>query len=161
MKDRLSKIANRWYVAVVTLFGVFDDGETSWELSANYAMSDQSSLYGRVASGFRAQTIQGRDVAFGEVPTVADPETINSLEAGYKTDLLDSRLRLNFGVFTYTVDDMQLSVIGGASNTNRTGSSFPPIPRGCTSQEGFPEAMEGQISSMWDPSMPGPAGSKW
>jgi iron complex outermembrane receptor protein len=96
-----------------------DDGETSWELSANYAMSDQSSLYGRVASGFRAQTIQGRDVAFSEVPTVAEPETITSFEAGYKADLANDRFRLNVGVFAYEVDDMQLSVIGGASNTNQ------------------------------------------
>jgi iron complex outermembrane receptor protein len=96
-----------------------DEGELSWELSANLAISDEASLYGRVASGFRAQTIQGRDVAFSEVPTVARPETITSLEAGYKTDLLDNRLRLNIGVFTYEVDDMQLSIVGGASNTNQ------------------------------------------
>ena len=41
------------------------DDQTSWELSANFAATDDSSIYGRVASGFRAQTIQGRDIAFG------------------------------------------------------------------------------------------------
>jgi iron complex outermembrane receptor protein len=86
-------------------------------------MSDQSSIYGRVASGFRAQTIQGRDVAFGEFPTVAEPETITSFEAGYKADLADDRFRVNIGVFAYEVDDMQLSVIGGASNTNQVVNS--------------------------------------
>jgi iron complex outermembrane receptor protein len=100
-----------------------DDGETSWELSLNYAMSDQSSIYGRVASGFRAQTIQGRDVAFGEFPTVAEPETITSFEAGYKADLADGRFRVNIGVFAYEVDDMQLSVIGGGGNTNQVVNS--------------------------------------
>ena len=99
------------------------DDETSWELSANYAVNDQSSLYGRVASGFRAQTIQGRDVAFLETPTVAKPETITSFEAGYKADLANDRLRLNIGVFAYEVDDMQLSIIGGASNTNQVVNS--------------------------------------
>jgi len=96
-----------------------DDSQSSWELSANYALTDNSSLYGRVANGFRAQTIQGRDVAFGESPSVADPETITSYEAGYKADLANNRVRLNIGVFSYTVDDMQLSIIGGASNTNQ------------------------------------------
>ena len=95
------------------------DGQASWELSANYAVTDQSSVYGRVASGFRAQTIQGRDVAFLETPTVAKPETITSIEAGYKADLASDRLRINLGVFAYEVEDMQLSVIGGASNTNQ------------------------------------------
>ena len=96
-----------------------DDNQTSWELSANYTLNDDSSLYGRVASGFRAQTIQGRDVAFLETPSVAKPETIESIEAGYKADLFDNRMRVNLGVFHYVVDDLQLSIIGGASNTNQ------------------------------------------
>lgn len=93
--------------------------EISWDLSANYAVTDRSSFYGRVSSGFRAQSIQGRDVAFLETPTVADPETILSFEVGYKADLLENRLRLNVNIFHYTVDDMQLSIIGGASNSNQ------------------------------------------
>jgi iron complex outermembrane receptor protein len=93
--------------------------KVSWDLSGNYALSDTSSLYGRVSSGFRAQSIQGRDVAFLEYPSVADPETILSYELGYKADLVDNRLRLNANLFHYTVDDMQLSIIGGASNSNQ------------------------------------------
>ena len=96
-----------------------NDSQASWEVSVNYAMTDQSSVYGRVSNGFRAQTIQGRDVAFGENPTVAKPETITSYEVGYKADLANDRLRVNLGVFSYQVDDMQLSIIGGASNTNQ------------------------------------------
>jgi iron complex outermembrane receptor protein len=95
------------------------DDETSWELSANYGLTDDSSLYARLSSGFRAQTIQGRDVAFLETPTVAKPETIDSIEAGYKANLFSDRMRINLGVFYYEVDDMQLSIIGGASNTNQ------------------------------------------
>jgi iron complex outermembrane receptor protein len=99
------------------------DDQLSWELSANYVMNSGQSLYGRVSSGFRAQTIQGRDVAFLETPSVAEPETIMSFEAGYKADLLENRLRLNIGVFAYEVDDMQLSIIGGATNTNQVVNS--------------------------------------
>ena len=93
--------------------------EISWDLSANFAASDTSSFYGRISSGFRAQSIQGRDVAFLEFPSVADPETILSFEAGYKADLMDGRMRMNLAIFHYTVDDMQLSIIGGASNSNQ------------------------------------------
>jgi iron complex outermembrane receptor protein len=95
------------------------DGQSSWEVSANFALTDESSLYARVANGFRAQTIQGRDVAFLETPSVARPETIDSFELGYKADLADNRMRVNIGVFAYEVDDMQLSIIGGATNTNQ------------------------------------------
>lgn len=93
--------------------------EVSWDLSANFTVTDTSSFYGRISSGFRAQSIQGRDVAFLEFPTVADPETIMSYEAGYKADYLDGRMRMNLAVFHYIVDDMQLSIIGGASNSNQ------------------------------------------
>lgn len=96
-----------------------DDGQLSWEASANFAFTDNASLYARVANGFRAQTIQGRDVAFLETPTVARPETIDSLEAGIKADLFGGRGRVNFAVFHYEVDDMQLSIIGGATNSNQ------------------------------------------
>ena len=93
--------------------------KVSWDVTGDYAINDSSNIYARIASGFRAQSIQGRDVAFLEYPTVADPETIISYELGYKADLVDDRLRLNASVFYYNVDDMQLSIIGGASNTNQ------------------------------------------
>ena len=93
-----------------------DDGQVSYELSANYNLTDDVSLFARYANGFRAQTIQGRDVAFEGAPSVADAETINSVEAGIKSDLLDDTLRLNMAAFYYTVDDMQFSAIGGDNN---------------------------------------------
>ncbi len=106
------------------------DEQTSWELSANYALSDESSMYGRVSSGFRAQTIQGRDVAFLEIPSVAKPETITSFEMGYKADLMGDRMRVNVGVFHYQVDDMQLSIIGGASNSNQVVNADKGVASG-------------------------------
>ena len=96
-----------------------EDDQLSGEVSANFAMTDSSSLYARYANGFRAQTIQGRDIAFEGLPSVAIPETINSVEAGYKADLLNDRMRLNISAFWYEVDDMQLSIIGGAGNINK------------------------------------------
>ena len=107
-----------------------DDDQTSWELSANFAMTDETALYGRISSGFRAQTIQGRDVAFLETPTVAQPETIDSIEAGYKAELMGNRMRLNVGVFHYEVDDLQLSIIGGASNTNQVVNAKKGVASG-------------------------------
>ena len=93
-----------------------DDGQTSFELSANYRVTDDMSVFARYANGFRAQTIQGRDVAFEGSPSVADAETINSFELGIKSDLFDDSLRLNAAAFYYTVDDMQFSAIGGGNN---------------------------------------------
>jgi iron complex outermembrane recepter protein len=93
-----------------------DDGQMSWELSANYKLDNNTSLFARLANGFRAQTIQGRDVAFEGAPSVAEPETINSAELGFKSDLLDNSLRLNVATFYYVIDDIQFSAIGGGAN---------------------------------------------
>ncbi len=94
------------------------DGQVSWELSSNYRVTDNASVYGRLAHGFRAQSIQGRDLAFEGKPSVADSETIDSIEFGGKADVLDNTMRLNAAVFYYNINDIQLSAIGGASQGN-------------------------------------------
>ena len=73
-------------------------------------------IYGRYARGFRAPTIQGRDIAFNLGPSVADSETIDSIEAGFKSYLADNRVRLNGSVYYYEIKDQQLSAIGGGCN---------------------------------------------
>ena len=96
-----------------------DDNQLSWESSVNYQLNDTASVYVRLAEGFRAQSIQARDVAFEGSPSVADSETITSFEVGYKADLLEDTLRLNTAVFYYEIDDIQLTAVGGGGNFNR------------------------------------------
>ena len=96
-----------------------DDNQLSWETSVNYQLSDDASVYVRLAEGFRAQSIQARDVAFESSPSVADSETITSFEVGYKADLLQDTLRLNTALFFYQIDDIQLTAVGGGGNYNR------------------------------------------
>ena len=96
-----------------------DDGEVSWELATNYRVTDDYSVFGRLAHGFRAQSIQGRDLAFEGNPSVADSETIDSVEFGAKADLLGNTMRLNGAVFYYNINDIQLSAIGGTSQGKR------------------------------------------
>jgi len=92
------------------------DTNFSWDLSALYKVNDGFSVYGRVADGFRAPTIQGRDVAFGGQPSTADSETITSGEIGFKSELAGNRVRLSGAVFYYEIKDQQLSAIGGGGN---------------------------------------------
>ncbi len=92
--------------------------KVSGDLSANYSLSDLTSVYGRVANGFRAPSIQGRNVAFFGQPSVAKSEDIVSFELGVKTDMLNERLRVNAAIFNYTIKNFQLSAIGGSSNSN-------------------------------------------
>lgn len=93
------------------------DGEqTSFDLSLMFDVDDNINLYARLANGFRAPSIQGRDAAFGGQASIADAETIMSYEAGFKMTTADRMLRLNGAFYYYVVDDMQLSAIGGSGN---------------------------------------------
>jgi len=92
------------------------DEQVSWDLSARYEVTPDVNVYARVANGFRAPSIQGRDVAFGSQPSVASSETIQSYEAGVKSDLLGGAARINATAFYYTIEDQQFSAIGGAGN---------------------------------------------
>jgi len=104
-----------------------DADNVSWDLSATYKANSNVNIYGRVATGFRAPSIQGRilfcaDFEGGLNPdtncvTVADSEEIISYEIGAKTILADNKLRLNVAAYNFEVTDQQITAIGGVNNT--------------------------------------------
>lgn len=101
------------------------DTDVSGDFSAVYQAGDQVNLYGRVARGFRAPSVQGRlmfadaTLPSDELVTVAQSETVLSWEAGLKAQLWDDRLRLGLAFYRYTIDDPQLTAVGGNANIAR------------------------------------------
>jgi outer membrane receptor protein involved in Fe transport len=90
----------------------------SWDASIGYALDQDVNLYARAASGFRAPSIQGRNLAFGGGYSTARSETVQSFEAGVKSILFNHMLRLNADFFQYYVHNMQFSAVGGAAVGN-------------------------------------------
>ncbi len=101
------------------------DEKITWDAALSFAASDAINFYARVARGFRAPTIQGRDVAFAAFSGAVDPqttatsETVISYEGGIKTELFDNRMRFNASGFYYDANDLQFSAIGGLGNFNQ------------------------------------------
>ncbi|MEM7689369.1 MAG: TonB-dependent receptor [Pseudomonadota bacterium] len=93
-----------------------EDDNIDWDVSLFADLSEDASVYARVANAFRAPTIQGRDVAFFSAPSVAQSENITSYEVGFKSELADNAIRLNAAAFYYTVEDPQFTAVGGAAN---------------------------------------------
>jgi iron complex outermembrane receptor protein len=90
----------------------------SWDVSGAYALNDDINLYARVATGFRAPSIQGRNLAFPPPNlSTARSETVTSYEAGLKSELLGHTLRLNLDGFYYYLAHPQFSAIGGVGNS--------------------------------------------
>lgn len=111
----LVALASNFPVAPVSV----EDEKISWDAALTFAASDDVNFYARIARGFRAPTIQGRDVAFFGSPTTATSETIQSFEAGMKSELFNNRMRFNATGFYYDANDLQFSAIGGLGNFNQ------------------------------------------
>ncbi|MCJ7591188.1 MAG: TonB-dependent receptor, partial [Woeseiaceae bacterium] len=94
------------------------DDDVSGNVSLHYTINNDVSIYGRYARGFRAPSIQGR-VLFGDAVTVAQSETVDSIEFGVKSQLLDNRLRLNVAVYSLVLSDQQLTAGSGVANANQ------------------------------------------
>ena len=90
--------------------------KVSWDVSLTRKLNEDVNVYGRVAYGFRGPSIQGRNVAFFGGVSVAKPETITSYEAGFKSILMENKLRLNGDVYYYQVRDQQFTAVGGTGN---------------------------------------------
>ncbi|WP_242111608.1 TonB-dependent receptor [Luteimonas aquatica] len=99
-----------------------DVDNVSWDASGVYEVNDHVNVFARVATGFRAPSVQGRLLFASPLApdggvSQADSEKVISYEAGIKADLWDKRARLGFTVFRYNVDGQQLIAVGGGSNT--------------------------------------------
>lgn len=89
----------------------------TWDLSALYEHSESVNWFARAARSYRAPSIQGR-LLFQDEISIGDEERGLSLEAGFKSMLLDRRMRFDTTIYRFSIDDFQLTKIGGAGNTN-------------------------------------------
>ncbi len=91
----------------------------SGDLSATYVLTPNINWYARVATGYQGPQIQDR-VNFTFGPTTleaAKAETVTSGETGVKGSYFDHKLSLDADVYAYSVKNMQLTAVGGATNT--------------------------------------------
>ena len=84
---------------------------STYKLGLNYSLTDATLLYASYSTGFKSGGFGGRNTP-GEPFQPYDPETIDSWEAGVKTELFDRRLRLDFATFYSNYNDIQVLVIG-------------------------------------------------
>ena len=91
----------------------------SGDFSGTYVLTPNVNWYARVATGYQGPQIQDRvDFIFG--PTTleaAKAETVTSAETGLKGTYFDHTLTLDSDIYGYTVKNMQLTAVGGATNT--------------------------------------------
>lgn len=96
-----------------------ESNNVSWDLSGTYALDQDTNLFARIATGYRAPSMQGRLNGLADRPSFADAEEVLSWEAGFKKELFDRRARVSASVFQYRVKDKQLTAGSGVINMNQ------------------------------------------
>ncbi|WP_028100832.1 TonB-dependent receptor [Pseudoduganella violaceinigra] len=102
----------------------------SWDLSGTYTVNKDTNVFGRVATGYRAPSMQGRLFDLNSKPSQADAEKALSVEFGVKQDLFDRRARMSATVFNYRVKDKQLTAGSGSVNMNQLVNADKVTGRG-------------------------------
>jgi iron complex outermembrane receptor protein len=81
------------------------------KVALNWKPSEDLLLYASYSRGFNAGGFSARAGTVFDVTTPFQPEFINAYEAGFKSDLLDRRVRLNTAVFFNDYQNKQEEVI--------------------------------------------------
>lgn len=89
----------------------------SWLGSVNYRVSPEFLVYARASSAYRAG---GFDAGGAGNPNSFNPEKAISYEAGFKSDLLNRRLRVNGSAYITNYRNLQISQFLAGSNGGRT-----------------------------------------
>jgi len=107
----------------------------TYDVTPAYKLSDTKRVYLRYAHGVKAGGFN-TNISSAAQLTVLSPEKLDSLEAGYKSELFNNRLNLNGAIFGYNFKDAQVNISGpyGALNAD-TGvkdnlSVLQNIPKG-------------------------------
>ena len=93
-----------------------DFDEFTPRLLVQYQATDNVMLFGSYSSGFQAGGFQTLCFGFQDCASATyKPQTVDSWEAGAKTDFLDKTLRVNAAVFYADYSDVQQTSISGAA----------------------------------------------
>ncbi|MGK0500372.1 MAG: iron complex outermembrane receptor protein [Oceanicoccus sp.] len=107
------------------------------KVAVNYQVNNEAMIYASYTVGYRSGGFNGRVDSVETAETPYDPETVENIELGFKSEWLDSTLRLNGAIFHMSYDDkqeeIQLPSSGGtgqvtkvvnASTATITGAEF-------------------------------------
>jgi iron complex outermembrane receptor protein len=92
---------------IYDITGSFRGDRTDWRVVGDYRFTPDLLAYVSVSTGFKGGGVNPRPF-FVTQRLPFNPETLTTYEAGFKSDLLDRRMRLNGAVFLNKYDDIQL-----------------------------------------------------
>lgn len=68
-------------------------------------------MYATVSTGYRSGGFNGSTYTPGIGADIYDEETLTNMELGFKSTLMDGRVRLNASIFQYVYEDLQVNAV--------------------------------------------------
>lgn len=100
------------FVPTTPISGKINNSEPSWRIAVDQRINNNLMVYASYNRGFKSggfvpTTFSGSALTF-------NPETLDAYEVGFKSDLLDRKVRLNGSTFYYDYRDIQITAYGTA-----------------------------------------------
>ncbi|MFC6981105.1 TonB-dependent receptor [Microbulbifer taiwanensis] len=89
------------------VYGERESDNFSKSLTFDYALNEDANVYAKYAEGYRAGGFNARG-SQANFANGFDPEEMTSFELGFKSELLDRRMRLNAALFNYSYENLQV-----------------------------------------------------
>jgi iron complex outermembrane receptor protein len=105
------------YIPLGSVIGATDVKSKKFNPSftLGYRPTDNTSLYAKVVTGYKAG---GSNEASPTFTRTYNPESVTSYEVGFKSDLLDRRLRVNLAAYLAKYKDLQLNISADAQDAS-------------------------------------------
>ena len=85
----------------------FDDDDISGKIGLDYELAADMMVYASYSRGYRGASFNAQAIFSPAELTIADPETLDAVEVGFKSELAGASLRLNGAAFWYGYKDQQ------------------------------------------------------
>jgi len=132
----LDPVTNTEVVNAIPTISDYQDDVTdrNWgtRFALDYALSSDIITYISFTTGYRGSAFNGQAFYDASEITTAEPEEVKAWEIGFKSDLLDNRLRINGAIFHYAYENQQfldvtpsfLSVLVNADKSSVQGAEL-------------------------------------
>jgi iron complex outermembrane receptor protein len=95
----------------------YSDSAVTGKLGLDLKLDNGSLMYGHYSRGYRSSAFDGSALFSATSLTTAAPETIDTIEFGYKTQFAENRIQVNSAVFFSNYNDLQfLNVISATES---------------------------------------------
>jgi iron complex outermembrane receptor protein len=88
-----------------------DFDNLSGRITAKYNISDDMNVYATYSTGYRSGGFNGGSYTPGLGADGYDEEDMTNIELGFKSTLMDGRMRLNASAFQYDYEDLQVNSV--------------------------------------------------